>query len=150
MIKLTRTIRAFFLALKMTLKGEALQPAELRYPQLDAWRKRALQLANAVLQTATINGMDHAAREAFTVMINHRPMSMEVILQATRHNMHLEYPMLMEARIGHNLTTLYAMNLDDGYRVSQLATADELDPTIKAALRELAEHLQAIPPSNQT
>jgi len=147
MNKYRRYARAFIAALKLTWSGNAIQPPERRYPRLFAWVREGQHLAKHTLETATANGMDQAAREAFRLQVDRRDLSMEVILQAVYHNLAREYPMLMDARIEHNLTALYAMNLNDRYRMEQLAAAD-LPPAIAIAVQELAAYLEQIPPSN--
>jgi hypothetical protein len=124
MQRLTRVIRAFFKALMMTLRGEAIQPPEERYPNLSEWVERGQKLR-----------------------INRRDISAETILAAVQHNMHTEYPRLLDARIEHNLTTLYAMNMNDQYRVTQLAQADDLPDPVKEKIAHLRDHLNNIPSS---
>lgn len=145
---LKRYTQAFVKALKMTIEGNAIQPPETRYPNLTKWVNEGLQLAERTLQIADSHGIDETARKQVILKIDRRDMSMDVILRAVLHNLSLEYPMLMAAHIEHNLTTLYALNLNDQYRVSQLAETDELTPQVQAAILQLATHLQNIPSSN--
>jgi plasmid maintenance system killer protein len=135
-------------ALRLTLTGNAIQPVETRYPNLSQWIRRGRQLVVQALQTADSHQMDEIARQQFTITIDRRPMSMDVILRAVQHNMDMEYPMLMEARIEHNLTTLYAINVNDQYRVSRLLEADGLPDEIRIAVEALWHHLQNIPSSH--
>ncbi|MFQ3646057.1 MAG: hypothetical protein SNJ54_08910 [Anaerolineae bacterium] len=143
-----RVIRAFFKALWLTLQGKTYTPAPKppRYPLLEAWRAEGVQRLYAALSAADKTGLDEAARRAFTLTLDSRPISMETILRAVEHNLTREYPLLMETRIEHNLTTLYALNLNDRYRAAQLAAALSDDPA-RAAVQRLSEHLDAIPSS---
>jgi hypothetical protein len=144
-----RYTQAFITALKMTLAGKAIQPVALRYPNLTKWISEGLQLVDAAFRTADAQGMSATARQQFMLKIDHRDMSMDVILRAVKHNLSLEYPMLMKSTTEHNLTTLYAMNMNDQYRVRLLAEAHDLPPDIQAAVARLSAHLQNIPSSNQ-
>lgn len=143
-----RVIRAFFKALWLTLQGKVYTPAPKppRYPLLEAWRVEGVQRVQAAFNVADHSGFDEAARRAFTLTLDSRPISMETILRAVEHNLTREYPLLMEARVEHNLTTLYALNLNDRYRVAQLAAA-LTQASARAALQRLSEHLDAIPSS---
>ena len=144
-----RYAQAFIKAIRMTLAGQTIQPARTRYPNLTRWVHEGLQLAENTLQTADKYGMDAAARKQVILKIDRRNMSMDVILRAVRHNLSLEYPMLLDATVDHNLTTLYALNMNDQYRVSRLAERDDLSPEVQAAIAHLSNHLQNIPPSTE-
>ena len=146
---LKRYIRAFIKAIRMTLAGKALQPARVRYPNLTRWVNEGLQLAENTLHTADKHGLNEAARQQVILKIDRRDMSMDVILRAVRHNLSLEYPMLLDATVDHNLTTLYALNMNDQYRVSRLAQVDDLIPEVQAAIVRLSNHLQNIPSSTE-
>lgn len=139
--------RAFVKTVQLMAKGEGIQESPVRYPKLQAWIDEGLRLVNAAIAVADQYGMDKIARETYTIPIRKRPMSMEVILTASQHNLGMEYPMLIQANLEHSLTTLYALNLDDQFRVTQLLES-ELPAPICAAIKKLAEHLVAIPPSN--
>lgn len=144
-----RYIKAFFTALRLTAQGQQIEPVEQRYPTLSQWITEGIRRCDAALRVADGNGLPHSARQELKLEVDSRPISMETVLGAVRHNLTLEYPMLLEASIEHNITTLYALNLDDQYRVSQLAQHEMLPAPVQKAVEELAEHLQAIPPSNQ-
>ena len=146
---LKRYIRAFLKAVHMTLAGKAIQPARVRYPNLTRWVNEGLQLAENTLQTADKHSLNEAARQQIILKIDRRDMSMDLILRAVRHNLSLEYPMLLDATVDHNLTTLYALNMNDQYRVRRLAEVDELTPEVQAAIERLSHHLQNIPSSTE-
>jgi len=143
-----RYVRAFFKTVQLTIQGRQIQPIDVRYPELTAWMQTGQKLAGEAFQVAEANGWDVQKRESLRLKLDGRETSMDVILGAVRHNFTLEYPMLLEAMIEHNLTTLYALNLNDQYRVNQLAQAEELPQPIGAAVQKLADHLSNIPSSN--
>jgi hypothetical protein len=140
---LKRYTNAFITALRMTVAGKALQPAHIRYPNLTKWVQDGLLLVDNTLKTADVNGLDEKTRQQMTLTIDRRAMSMDVILRAVRHNL-----MLLDSYMEHNLTTLYALNLNDQYRVSRLAEIENLKPEVQEAVAQLAAHLQNIPSSN--
>lgn len=149
MRRLWQIIQALFEALALTLRGET-RDAATRYPQLNAWVQQGLGLVQQALQTADASGFDEARRRAITVRVEGRDTSMQTILAATQHNLTREYPLLLETKYEHNLTTLYAMNLNDQYRVTQLAQAEavQAQPAMQQAIAALAAHLADIPPGD--
>ncbi len=144
-----RYVRAFFKTVQLTMQGRQIQPIEVRYPKLTAWVDEGRQLSLRAFQVAEAHGWPQPKREALHLKLDGRDTSMEVILGAVRHNFTMEYPRLLDALIEHNLTTLYALNLNDQYRVTQLAQAEELPQPVGAAIHALGEHLSNIPPSNE-
>lgn len=144
-----RTIRAFFKALSLTLQGKHLDAPADRYPRLHQWVSEGRTLALNAFKIAEQQGLDRPAREAITLHLDRRDISLETILGAVRHNMIMEYPRLLDARIEHNLTTLYAINMNDQFRVLRLSEVEALPPELRQAVRALSDHLHNIPPSNQ-
>lgn len=140
-------IRAFVKTVQLMFKGEMIEAPAARYPNLQAWVDEGVQLTDKVFAIAEQHDIDERARKNLTFKLNSRTISMQTILAATKHNLTMEYPMLMEAQVEHNLTTLYAMNIDDQFRVSQLAAQDELTTSVQVAVQHLADHLQNIPSS---
>jgi len=148
MTKLTRYIRAFWQALLLTLQGKHIQAPQTRYPNLSGWVEKGIELTNQAFQAAERNGLNQPARQQIILHLDSRDISMQTILAAVRHNLKMEYPVLMKAQIEHNLTTLYAMNLNDQYRVAQLTKAAELPAPVREAVQQLSTHLNNIPPSD--
>ena len=145
-----RYVRAFFGALKMTLRGERIQsPAERTFPRFFAWLTEAQRRVAAAYQQADAAGFDKAGRKALTVKIDGRDMSAETILGGVRHHLEREYVFLLEDYHAHSLTSIYASNLNDRYWLMRLVDAPELPEGVRAALVELQAHLDAIPPSNE-
>ena len=150
MSKLWRYLRALIRTIQLTLQGEQLKPPDQRYPRLHTWVTQGVQRVEAVFQQADMHGLHEAQRRQIMLNMDKRDTSMEVILQAVKHNLTLEYPMLMDARIEHNITTLYALNMNDQYRVGQLMKEAAITaPAVQQAVQNLSEHLNNIPPSTE-
>jgi hypothetical protein len=138
-------VRLFFRALGMTLRGESVKrPAG----KLLDWIEQTKALSEAVLKAADDNGLDKKARESVVVKVDGRPQSMETILKTVRYHAQQEFPYMLNDQTEHTLTAIYAINMNDSYGVQCLAESEELrNPTVKAQVKKLATHLQAIPSS---
>lgn len=144
---LTRFVSAFFTALKMTLRGQTV--ASRKHPKLARWINETHKHLKDLYQTAEEEGLGQAQREAFTLQIDSRPISMETILAAVQHNLTEEYPRLLRLDDPHSLTVIYASNMNDQHRVTQLAQYPGLAGTPTAEkIAALNEKLMTIP-SNQ-
>jgi hypothetical protein len=141
-----RYLRAFFTALSLTLQGKSVESSVSRYPNLQAWLIEGQTLTKAAYAAAEANGMNQAARKALSLRLDGRTWTMELVLSSVRFHMLTEYPSLLKSDAEHKLTTFYALNFDDQYRVSQLAAAD-LPLPVQTAIQTLATHLQNIPSS---
>lgn len=145
-----RYVRAFFVALQMTIRGEKItSPAQRQFPRLFEWLHSAQAQLDAATAQAQQHGMDAAQRQALTVRVDGRDVSMETILTTVRFHLSDEYPYMLENLTEHSITALYASNLNDRYWVSSLAQADDLNPAVQSAVQRLSEQLDAIPPSNE-
>jgi len=138
---IARYLRAFILALRLTLQGRQVAP---KHPELDEWARDAARQVERVYQAADANGMDRAAREAFILRLERRNISMETILASVRHHVTQEYVKLQLDSVPHTFVAIYASNLNDRYRVARLRDAVQ-QPTVKAALQALSDHLEKIP-----
>ncbi len=138
---IARYVRAFFLALKMTLRGQRLAP---KYPELDVWSREAARQVQVVFAAADAAGMDEAARKGLVLHLDRRDISMEMILATVRHHVTMEYRRLLLDSTPHTFVAIYAGNLNDRYRVAQLEAAVE-NPAVKAALADLSRHLERMP-----
>lgn len=137
------------MATRMTLRGEVLRP-QPRYPLLMVWIDHGRRRVAQVEAVAHREGHDAEKQAALTVTLDRRPMSMAVILQAVRHNLSEEYPLLLNSPGEYNLGTVYALNHDDRYRLQSLADHEALQGTPTGqAIRELLAHLEAIPPQEE-
>ncbi|MCA9912662.1 MAG: hypothetical protein KC496_04920 [Anaerolineae bacterium] len=144
-----RYLRAFFKALQLTIQGKQFQPVDVQYPSLTQWIHEGRQLVNEAYKLAESNGWSEEKRQSLRLTLDRRDISMEVILGSVRHNLTMEYPKLLESRMQYNLTALYALNMNDQYRVAQLAQEEELPKNMLQSVQALADHLAQIPPSNQ-
>lgn len=148
MNKIVRIVLALYKTIRLILKNQPIQPPAERYPNLKQWVADGLGLVDAALLAANQAGLSRAEREALRLTIDRRDVSAEVILAAVRYHMTIEYPSLLQAQITHNLTTLYAINIDDQYRVHLLAQAEALPASVRLAVGTLRDHLNNIPSSN--
>lgn len=149
MQKLLRVIRAFFKALSYTIQGKRVLTTAEQYPNLTAWMQTGLTLVEAAYYAAEQAGVGKSEREALRLKIDRRDISAEVILAAVRFHLTTEYPSLLRSQVEHNLTTLYALNLDDQYRVQQLAIIETLPDPVQQAVVALRDHLLNIPSSTE-
>lgn len=141
-----RYLRAFFIALKMTITGE--QPQPVMYPNLQQWMRDGQKKVDAVYRTAKNLKIDRSARENILFDIDKRKISFETILATVHFHLTDEYVSLIRFNDAHTLTTIYALNIDDQYRVHRLLENEKLmNTSLKDPLEELAKHLETIPPS---
>lgn len=143
---LTRYIRAFIVTLRLTMRGQ--QPPGLRHPELYTWIKQMALLVDAVYAAADQNNLGKKAREATTVKLDGRSMSLETAFQTLRYHAGEEYPSLLRnsPNSRHNLSAIYAGNMNDRYWLMTLQAEPALQNTaVHAALTHLGAHLDAIP-----
>jgi hypothetical protein len=143
-----RTIRIFFKALAMTLRGEKPKTeAERRYPRLAAWLQVAESQIETVYQVAETAGYTMEKREAAVVRVDGRDVSVETILAGVRYHLKQEYPYMLKHLTEHSLTGIYATNLNDRYAIKQLSENIDLPERLQPAITKLSEHLENIPPT---
>lgn len=139
-----KPLRAFWLALRFTLRGE--KPPALQHPQLLAWVQRLAVLVEDVYLAADQSQLDKERRQAVSLKLDGRLMSVESVLAAVRYHARQEYPSLLRSGLPYNRLGIQASNLNDHYWVSQLLDVPELQsPAVKSALLRLTAHLQTIP-----
>ena len=133
-----RYIRAFFIALRMTLRGEVPQPAPL-----DVW------MAQATTRLETLRKVmaDHALDPAdITLRIDRRDITMRTILDTLQFHLEEEYPQTLKVFPADGPNAIYASNMDDHYRLTRLESAPELaDTPAQKAVAALCAHLEAVP-----
>jgi hypothetical protein len=140
----SRYLRAFFIALVMTLRGQ--KPPSPRHPELSAWTRQSALLVRAVAAAADRQGLDRPARQRLVLKIDRRDISAETILSTVEHHAAREFPSLLAQPGTFNLAAVQASNVNDRYWLSRLQTLPEFQsPALQAALRQLDAHLQAIP-----
>ena len=145
MMTIKRYARAFIGALRLTLRGEVVQPIAERYPQLTAWWQDTLRLTAAVFAAADANGIPKSARETLVLHVEGRDISMETILKTVHFHADQELPLLMRREDSFNYLTLQATVLNDRFLVSKLAQAENLPLTVKGAVEALSAHLETLP-----
>lgn len=145
-----RTIRAFFKALQMTLRGESLPPHP--HASLLDWLQQADIRVQAVYSTAKQTGYETEKRQQIRLKLDGRDTNMETVLRSVAFHVREEYPHLLANLTEHSLTAIYAANLNDQYHVARLrehaALADA--PALQQAVAALGDHLNAIPPGSET
>jgi hypothetical protein len=142
-----KTIRAFFVALGMTLRGQT--PPPRRHAALWAWIQQAERLIEAAYQAAQQGGLDDSRRKSITVKVDGRARSMESILGTVRFHLREEYPYLLKNETEHSLTAIQASNLNDHYAVLRLSESAEAGG-MRAALESLAAHLESLPRGDES
>ncbi len=142
---ISRYVEAFVIALRMTIRGEKLQPPP-RDTSLDAWLREGLRLVDAVYNAADSAAIRREQRAGMTVRIDGRPMKLEIVLGTLRFHLAQEYPSLLRQPGPHNLMGIRAGCMNDRYWVSKLLEEPALQHgSIPIALNQLAAHLETIP-----
>lgn len=136
-----RYVRAFVIALRMTLRGETPPP-----PPDAPLREWIVQALNRLEQVETLAARHQLDPAQVVLHLDRRDIRMSIILSTVRHHLTTEYPLLLRTPSTHSLNLLYANNLDDHFRVSRLETAPALAGTpVQNAVSALAAQLEAIP-----
>jgi hypothetical protein len=145
-----RYIRAFFTALRLTLRGQhtPAQAAAARYPRLLAWSRETTRLIDGLIAAADQGGYDEAARKATERMVEGRLLSLHTALLTARFHADREYPHLLRHEGKYALLAIQASNLNDRFYLMQLTDEAKarpgLPPSIAAMLEALTAHLAAI------
>jgi hypothetical protein len=147
MNQVQRYLRAFWGALRLTMRGEKIAPPPMPASPLTAWISQYASLVDAVLRTANQNGIDQATRKQVKLRLDGRQMSLETALLTLKFHAAEEYPSLVRQGEGRGVqNTLYATNMNDRYWISKMAEAPEMQkPDVQAALSALDSHLDSIP-----
>lgn len=148
MNQVQRYVKAFWGALRMTIRGEKITPTPVPSSPLTTWINQYLSLVDSVVRTTDQNGIDQATRKQIKLRLDGRQMSLETALLTLKFHATEEYPSLVrqgtEGRGVQN--TLYATNMNDRYWISRMAENPELQKTdVQAALSALDKHLENIP-----
>ncbi|HLV37766.1 MAG TPA: hypothetical protein VKY59_21785 [Spirillospora sp.] len=134
-----RYVRAFFIALRMTLRGESVPPQT----PLAAWMAQGIEQLDVIDQLVAHHDIDP---QQVVLHIDARDITMSTILRTVRFHLTNEYPVVLRQFSEHGLTVVRASNLDDHYRLTRLETAPELRGTpVEQAVARLAVILEAIP-----
>jgi hypothetical protein len=139
-----RYIRAFFIALSMTIRGK--KPPPPPYPELTAWAREMTALVDELIAALDAHGLKKTARLSIVVRLDGRPLNLEMILNTFRYHAAQEYPSLLRSVGRFNRGAIQATNMNDLYWLSRLREETALqDSDLQAALRHLNDHLTSIP-----
>jgi hypothetical protein len=139
-----RYLRAFIIALGMTLRGE--KPPPPPYPEFSEWVREMAVRVDALYRAADANGLDQRARQSVFLRLDGREMSLEIVFSTFRYHATHEYPFLLRSTGRFNRSAVQAANMNDRHWLSRLreeATLQNLE--VQAAIAELDTHLAAIP-----
>lgn len=155
MAKLLKYARAFFGALKMTLRGQTPPTPAAKHPEMDTWIRDGLKVIADTLRVANQMGLDQTARSAIRLQIEGRETTMEAILGGVYFHLVQEYHYLLQNETNHNLTAIHASNLNDQFRVFRLREALSVmnQPKYTEIINELVllqKHLESIPARNNS
>ena len=134
-----RYIRAFFTALRMTIRGEKVI---LPYKRLHDWLTEAEKHSAAALEAVE-------AADQITVKVDGREQDVQTILKAVHYHVAEEYPYLLDNLTEHSITAIYASNMNDQYALARLTEDATLSQAAtQQVIERLNQHLHNIPPSN--
>jgi hypothetical protein len=141
-----RVLRAFILAVKMTLRGE--KPIPVALPPIVLWSRQLVERVDAVSRAADAHGLDKTARQKLALRLDGRMRNVEFVLATIRFHAAEEYPSLFQNGLtSRHLNAVYATNMNDQYWVSRLLEVDALQsPLLRTALDQLRLHLESVPP----
>ena len=140
-----RYIEALFIALRMTIRGEKVNPPP-RDAALDDWLREGLRRVEAVYQAADAAALRREQRDQISLRVDGRAMKLETILGTLRFHMAQEYPSMLRQPGQHNLMGIRAGCMNDRYWVSKLLAEPSLQQgSLPEALTQLATHLETIP-----
>ncbi len=139
-----RTVRAFFRALQMSLRGESLAP--VHYRPLEAWMDAVGSQLALVIESADAQGFDRGQRQKLRLKLDGRLTSFEQTIQMLRHNLKNEYPRLIRLDDRYTLMVVQSINLNDQYRVSRFLADGVIESSsLRQALEGLNERLLNLP-----
>lgn len=133
-----RYLKAFWITLKMTLRGEKPQ---VRHAALRQWIAEATVLCDAAIEALP------AELQTMRFKIEGRQTTPNTILGSVRHHLTEEYIYLLTHETQYSLTGIYASNVNDQYHVECLLKALEGQPVI-TSVGMLLECLNKIPSTN--
>jgi len=140
-------MRAFFKALRLTLRGERyIRP----YDRLWVWIEEGAKVHESLKSALKAADFNAARQKEMTIRIEGREMSIGAILGGVEYHLNVEYPYLLQHFTEHSITGIYATNMNDQYYVSRLVDVEVSgSQDVNAALKQLNMHLHSIPPSTE-
>lgn len=142
-----RYIRAFFIALRMTVRGE--KPIPARHAAMNTWMQETVRLIDVIQKAADVRGIPVETRKALKVRVDGRDVSVDAVLGGVRYHAAEEYPYLLMNETEHSLTAVQASNYNDVYRMMRLMEINEL-AVIREVINTLTEHLKQMPPGTSS
>lgn len=134
-----RYLRAFWIALKITLTGQAVLPNSPR-PTLSAWVLAGLKHLD------TLDSALSPQQREIRLRIDGRDTRLDVLLRAMRHAWQTEYPYLIHHVTKNNLAVIEAAHFNHAYWVEKMLAAPALQNTpVIDQLQQLSKHLSLIP-----
>lgn len=144
-----RYLRAFWVALRLTLTGQTPQVPGSPHPAFSTWALQGARQVAAVYAAAERQNIDRDRRKAIIIRVDGRDTSLEVILAAIQYAMNEEYRYLIHHPTGNNLGAIQASNFNHQYWVERLLDLPQLqDDPLHTHLKNLHSHLNAIPSQN--
>ncbi|MEQ8672540.1 MAG: hypothetical protein RLP44_25105 [Aggregatilineales bacterium] len=143
-----RYIRAFWITLLMTLRGEKPQ---LRYARLREWINQSSTQLEHVMMIADQSGFGKRERKQLSLKLDGRDTTMQTVIDALKHHLGEEYPYLLNNITEHSVTAIYASNMNDQYFVMRLRdeSAIQQNAPLHEAISKLSQQLNSIPPSTE-
>jgi hypothetical protein len=136
-----RYLRAFVIALRLTLRGQTMTPPPPT--PLHLWIQQGLERLDTIERVSAKTRIDP---DSVRLIIDRRETRMSTLLNIVRYHFTDEYPLLLRQVSDRSLILLQATNLDDHHRMRRLADTPALaDTPVKQAVAALAEHLESIP-----
>ena len=142
----SRLWRAFWQAVRLTLRGQMISAPPSPHPELSAWSAEGQRLVETCQRLANAQDLPREKRQNLVVQIDKRPMSFEVILSGLHYHFSREYPSLISSNDEFSVLTVSALNLDDIHRLKTLLQADLLqNSSLRIQLQRVLEHCEALP-----
>ncbi|MCS6834888.1 MAG: hypothetical protein NZ750_02590 [Anaerolineae bacterium] len=146
MNQLVRLWRAFWQALRLTLRGQTISAPPSPHPQLSAWAAEGQRLVEACQRLADAQGLSREKRRSLIVQVDRRPISLETVLSGLHYHFRMEYPSLILSDDEFSILTVSALNLDDVHRLKVLLQADFLQSSpLLPFLQRILAHCEALP-----
>lgn len=143
-----RYLKAFWQALVLTLKGQTLQPQRQSPPEYQAylaWIEEGQRHLQNLHNTLEAHQWDQARRSAYTLRIDSRPMSLELLLQNLAFHFQTDYLRTLEINQELSLAVIRANNLNDHYHLLKFQESPDLQwEPLQSKLDLLMNHLESL------
>jgi len=144
--KFLRLWRAFWQALRLTLRGQTISAPPSPHPALSVWAAEGQRLVEACQRLIEAQGWSQDQRQSLTVQVDKRPITMDLILSGLHYHFTAEYPSLILSGDEFSVLTISALNSDDIHRLKTLLRANFLqDSALLSFLQRILAHCEAFP-----